>query len=81
MTTINISLPEKLKEDAENLVKLGLYASFSDLVRDSLRDSIEKNEKKELDRLYTQAKKDLITKKATVLKNNKDIEKYMKSIR
>lgn len=81
MTTINISLPEKLKEDAENLVKSGLYASFSDLVRDSLRDSIEKNERKELDRLYTQAKKDLITKKATVLKNNKDIEKYMKSIR
>ena len=81
MATINISLPEKLKKNAEDLVKLGLYASFSDLVRDSLRDSIEKNERRELDHLYTQAKNELTIKKATVLKNNKDIEKYMKSIR
>jgi len=81
MTTINISLPEKLKEEAEDLVKLGFYASFSDLVRDSLRDSIEKNEKRELDRSYALAKNELTAKKATVLKNSKDIEKYMKSIR
>ncbi|HAU65023.1 TPA: hypothetical protein DCW32_00515 [Candidatus Woesebacteria bacterium] len=78
MSTINISLPDKLKEAGEDLVKAGFYSSFSDLVRDSLRNSIEKTN---LDQLYLEAKKDLKTGKATVLKNKGDVEKYMKSIR
>ncbi len=78
MTTINISLPDKLKEAGENLIKAGYFASFSDLVRDSLRNSIEKTN---MDHLYLEAKKDLRTGKATVLRNKNDVEKYMKSIR
>lgn len=78
MITINVSLPEKLKEAGDNLVSAGLYVSFSDLVRDSLRKSVEE---KELDKLYAQAKKDLKNGKATVLKNKKDIDNFMKSIR
>ena len=78
MVTINISLPDKLKEEGEDLIAAGFYASFSDLVRDSLRNSIEKVS---LDRLYFEAKKDLKKGKATVLKNKKDIDKYMNSIR
>ena len=41
MTTVNISLPEKLKADADSLIAAGYYASFSDLVRDSLRKVVD----------------------------------------
>lgn len=78
MTTINVSLPEKLKEQAEALVSSGFYASFSDVVRDSLRRLVEKNR---YDLLTEEAKKDLKEGRAVVLKNKKEIEEYMQSIR
>ena len=78
MITINISLPEKLKEDAKALVKAGEYVSFSDLVRDSLRIAVEK---RELDRVYAETKKELREGKAIVLRNKKDIGNFMKSIK
>lgn len=78
MTTINISLPDKLKDQAQELVKVGFYASFSDLVRDSLRQLVKRNR---YDLLAEEAKEDLKKGRATVLKNKKEIEKYMKSIR
>jgi len=78
MVTINISLPEKLKKDAEALVKAGEYVSFSDLVRDSLRNALEE---KELDRVYAETKKELKEGKAIVLRNKKDVDNFMKSIR
>lgn len=37
MTTINISLPDVLKKEADVLIKRGYYASFSDLVRVAIR--------------------------------------------
>ena len=77
MITINISLPEKLKEEAQILIKKGLYASFSDLVRDSLRQAISKNQ---YDLWAEEAKKDLKTGKAKVLKSPKAIEDYMNSL-
>ena len=43
MTTINISLPEKLKKQADALIKQGYYVSFSDLVRTAIRRLIEKH--------------------------------------
>lgn len=70
MTTINISLPEQLKNDADLLVREGFYVSFSDLVRDSLR-SILANARYE--KIYRQAKKDYKDGKAIVLKNKSDI--------
>lgn len=42
-TTINISLPNQLKAQADKLVKYGFYASFSDLVRTALRREIERH--------------------------------------
>ena len=78
MATINISIPEKLKDQAETLVKSGFYSSFSDIVRDSLRRLVEKNR---YDLLTEEAKKDLKEGRAVVLKNKKEIEEYMQSIR
>jgi Arc/MetJ-type ribon-helix-helix transcriptional regulator len=78
MVTINISLPEKLKKDAEELIKAGEYVSFSDLVRDSLRNAVEK---RELDRLYEKARRELKAGKAIVLRNKEDIDNFMESIR
>lgn len=77
MTTINISLPVQLKTEAKALVDEGFYVSFSDLVRDALRNLVFKSK---YDLLYRQAKEDEKNGEAVVLKNKKDIDKYMKSI-
>ncbi len=77
MTTINISLPEKLKDDAQNLVKKGFYASFSDLVRDSLRQVVEKSK---YDLWYEDAKEDEKKGRVKVLKSGKDIDNYFKKL-
>lgn len=74
MTTINISIPDKLKAQAESLIYHGFYASFSDLVRDSVRKVIEKNK---YDLWTEEAKRDYEKGRAVVLKNNKDISKYL----
>lgn len=73
MTTINISLPEQLKKEADNLVGAGYYVSFSDLVRDSLRRVI-------YDEWYQEAKKDEKEGQTVVLKSKKDIDNYFKKI-
>lgn len=77
MAIINISLPEKLKTDAEVLVKKGFFASFSDLVRDSLRNTIAKSR---YDLWFEEAKEDERTKKAVVLKSQKDIDNYFEKL-
>lgn len=73
MTTINISLPEQLKKEADSLIGAGYYASFSDLVRDSLRRVI-------YDGWYQEAKKDEKSGKAIIFKSKKDIDNYFKKI-
>ena len=45
MATINISLPDKIKVQADKLVSQGYYVSFSDLVRTALRGIITSPEK------------------------------------
>lgn len=77
MTTINISLPDKLKQQAETLIERGFYASFSDLVRDALRQTISKSK---YDLWAEEAKQDLKTGKAIVLKSKKDIKNYFDSL-
>lgn len=77
MTTINISLPEQLKKEADTLVGAGYYASFSDLVRDSLRRAIATLR---YDLWYTEAKKDEKAGRAVVIKSKKDIASYFKKI-
>jgi len=77
MTTVNVSLPEKLKEQAETLVKSGFYASFSDLVRDSLRRLVSQSK---YDLWVEEAKEDVRKGKAKVLKSKKDIDSYFKNL-
>lgn len=77
MTTINISLPEKLKEQAQTLVEKGFYASFSDLVRDSIRQLIAEDR---YDLWFKEAKEDLKRGRAKELKGKKEIDDYIKSL-
>ena len=77
MNTVNISLPAKLKEQAQRLVDAGFYASFSDLVRDSLRQVLSKNK---YDLMAEQAKKDMKEGKGVLLKNKKDTKNFFDSL-
>lgn len=77
MTTINISLPEKLKEQAQTLVERGFYASFSDLVRDSIRELIAENR---YNFWFKEAREDLKSGRARQLRNKKEIDEYIKSL-
>lgn len=77
MSTINVSLPEKLKKQAEILVNSGFYSSFSDLVRDSLRQIIAKNK---YDLWAEETRREIKEGKAVALKTKKDIKKYFDSI-
>lgn len=77
MATINISLPTQLKNDAEMLVSEGVYVSFSDLVRDSIRRLLRETK---YDYIFSHTKKDLKNRKAQVVSNNKDIDNYFKSL-
>jgi antitoxin ParD1/3/4 len=44
MATMNISLPDSLKEWAETQVASGKFANMSDFVRDLMRDAREQSE-------------------------------------
>ena len=77
MNTVNISLPVKLRKQAQELVNSGYYASFSDLVRDSLRQIVAKNK---YDMWSDEAEKDLEDGSATVLKSEKEIKDYFDSL-
>ncbi len=77
MNTINISLPVNLKKQAQNLVNFGFYASFSDLVRDSLRQTIARNK---YDLMVEEAIEDEKKGEAIVLKTKKDINGYIDSL-
>ena len=77
MATVNISLPEKLKDEAQILIEGGFYSSFSDLVRDSIRQLVYKGK---YDLWAQEAKNDLKSCKAKILRSPREIEDYMKSL-
>ena len=77
MTAINISLPEKLKEQAQTLVEKGFYASFSDLVRDSIRQLIAENR---YNLWFKEAREDFKKGRAKELRNKKEIDEYIKNL-
>ncbi|MBU0569510.1 ribbon-helix-helix domain-containing protein [Patescibacteria group bacterium] len=77
MNTVNISLPVKLRKQAQELVDGGYYASFSDLVRDSLRRVVTKNK---YDLMLEEAIEYEKNGGAVILKTPKDIDKYMDSL-
>ncbi len=77
MNTVNISLPTKLRSNANRLVKGGYYSSFSDLVRHSIRQLIKENK---YNLWAKKAKEDFKNGKSIVLKSEKDIENFLENI-
>lgn len=77
MHTINVSLPSQLKLQADNLVKAGYFASFSDLVRTALRRTLSETQ---LESLATHAMREHHAGKALVLKDKADISDYVNQV-
>lgn len=77
MKTINISLPAELKNQADELVSGGFYASFSDLVRDSVRKTIQRAK---YDLWAKEAKLEEKNGEATILSSSEDIEAFIESL-
>ena len=51
MTTMNVSLPEKMKEFVDGRVEAGGYQTVSEYVRDLIRKDIQLQDKERNDRL------------------------------
>lgn len=77
MITVNVSLPDKLKDQAQDLVLAGYYASLSDVIRDSLRATVHRNK---YDLLADQAERDLLENKGVVFKSKEEVRRYFDSI-
>lgn len=77
INTINISLPNQLKLQAENLINAGYYVSFSDLTRTAIRNIISSNQ---YDLWADEAESEMKSGKTKILKNQKDINNYLDSI-
>lgn len=80
MSTINISLPKNMYEDAKKILVAKRYASISELIRDALRRVLYENI---TENGFTNQFEDEIlhaasesTDKELLLKTDKDIEKY-----
>ncbi|MBI3956033.1 hypothetical protein HY339_02155 [Candidatus Gottesmanbacteria bacterium] len=76
MDTINISLPTQLKAQAEGLIDQGHYASFSDIVRSSLRALLAEMR---YTKLIREAHKEHAEGKTIVLKSRSDIHRYIRA--
>jgi len=53
MTTMNVSLPEKMKEFVDRRVEAGGYQTVSEYVRDLIRKDVQLQEKERNERLDT----------------------------
>jgi len=51
MTTMNVSLPEKMKEFVDGRIEAGGYQTVSEYIRDLIRKDIERQETDRLDAL------------------------------
>ena len=78
MTTINISLPEKLKKQADAVIKDGYFASFSDFARTAFRQTLRDYK---LDRMVAEAKADYKAGRGSHLRTKKDIEDYFNKLK
>ena len=78
MATINVSISTKIKEEGQKLVDSGYFSSFSDLIRTSLRNTIEKSQ---YDVWADEAKDDLKNGRAYILNDKEDIKKLIKSVK
>ncbi|MDC0449013.1 hypothetical protein OAL67_00165 [bacterium] len=77
MESLNISLPKKLKDSTSLLVELGYFASLSDAVRTALRELLKKTK---YDFYANEAKREHLSGKAMVLKEDKEIDDYINSL-
>jgi Arc/MetJ-type ribon-helix-helix transcriptional regulator len=77
INTINISLPNQLKLQAESLINAGYYASFSDLARTAIRNILSVNQN---DLWADEAESEMKSGKTKILKNQKEIDSYLDSI-
>ena len=74
MSTINISLPDKLKKQADEAISDGYFASFSDFARTAFRQILRDHK---LDRMVAEAKREAAAGRTTVLRSDEDIDTYM----
>ena len=77
ISTINVSLPSKLKLAGDKLVSEGYFASFSDLVRVAMRGLIDVN----LEILTEEAIVDFHAGKTKALNSQTDIDEYLKQFK
>jgi len=77
ISTINISLPKKLKEAADALVASGEYASFSDLARTAIRQAILERKYKTM---LEEAKREEAMGLSNVIKNKEELDAYLDRI-
>lgn len=77
MTTINISLPSKLKSQADALISQGYFASFSDLVRMAIRELVGGSR---YDALIREAIDDHRKGRSRVLRTKKEIDDFLDDV-
>ena len=85
MTTVNISLPDNIYNDAKKLLAKRGYASFSELIRDTLRGVLyprltENGFTPEFEEEILKAVKESAGK-SKVWRSEKDIDKFFNKIR
>ncbi|HYD34533.1 MAG TPA: type II toxin-antitoxin system ParD family antitoxin [Vitreimonas sp.] len=77
MSTVNVSLPNKLKQEAESLVSEGEFVSFSDVIRTALRQFLT-NRKHET--WLNQAKQEELTHTIKTLNSLRQTTEYLDEI-
>ena len=85
MTTINISLPKNMYKDVKRAVKVRNYTSISEMIRDSLKDSLYK--KLTINGFTPEVEDEILAAAAEpdendiVLETEEDITNYFKYLR
>jgi len=85
MTTVNISIPDNMYNEAKKLLAKRGYASLSELVRDTLRKTIypgvtENGFTPEFEDMVLEADKEPVDK-SKVWKSERDIDNYFKKLK
>ncbi len=75
--TINISLPIRLKAQADDLVAKGYFVSFSDVVRSAVRNLLNHSS---YDMLLYKAKEEEKKGESVILSNDDEIDSFMAKV-
>lgn len=89
-TTINITLPERLKQEIDSRVRSGMYASVSEFIRSALRRALTVSDDIPIGEAFSNEAEDLILQAeeesrirshaTRTLKTAKDIDRYLDSL-